>query len=209
MNLLPISLTTSHQPERTGKENRVQVFLAHVLPRTHIHHVTSWLLRSGIIIWIATAYDWKKSFTHIGHRALAVGRGELGELNPSPHPLNIYFRLSGFQSSLLFIHFRYGPTAPKSETESIRHVTLHFWVQGGAVSLRHRNGAKIIVLMCEQKSYPVWFSCGRKSNPVLCEHSLRSSNRLISPFDGLRRSFCFVLHCVFLFFYSLKKFFHR
>ena len=55
----------------------------------------------------------------------------------------------------------------------------------------------LIVLMCEQKSYPVWFSCGRKSNPVLCEHSLRSSNWLIIPFDGLRKSFCFVLFCVF------------
>ena len=31
MNLPPISLTTSHQRERTGKENRVQVFLARVL----------------------------------------------------------------------------------------------------------------------------------------------------------------------------------
>ena len=39
----------------------------------------------------------------------------------------------------------------------------------------------------------------RKSNPVLCEHSLRSSNWLIIPFDGLKRSFCFVLFCVFFF----------
>ena len=83
-------------------------------------------------------------------------------------------------------------------------MTLHFWVRGGAVSLRHRNGAKIIVLMCEQKSYPVWFSCGRKSNPVLCEHSLRSSNWLIIPFDGLRKSFCFVLLC-FCFFTASRS----
>ena len=35
MNLPPISLTTSHQRERTGKENRVQVFLARVLLWTY------------------------------------------------------------------------------------------------------------------------------------------------------------------------------
>ena len=35
MNLPPISLTTSHQRERTGKENRVQVFLTRVLLWTY------------------------------------------------------------------------------------------------------------------------------------------------------------------------------
>ena len=35
MNLPPISLTTSHQRERTGKENRVQVFLARFLLWTY------------------------------------------------------------------------------------------------------------------------------------------------------------------------------
>ena len=31
---------------------------------------------------------------------------------------------------------------------------------------------EITVLMCEQSRYPVWFSCRRKSYPVLCEHNL-------------------------------------
>ena len=33
----------------------------------------------------------------------------------------------------------------------------------GAASLRSRNRAKITVLVCEQKPYPVWFLCRRKS----------------------------------------------
>jgi len=45
-------------------------------------------------------------------------------------------------------------------------VTLHFWDQRGAASLRYRNRTEITVLyMYEQKSYPVWFLCWCKSNP--------------------------------------------
>ena len=82
MNLPPISLTISHQRERTGKANRVQVFLARVLLWTHIHHVTSWLLRSGIIVWMVTEYNWKKSLTHIEDRAESVDREGLVNLIP-------------------------------------------------------------------------------------------------------------------------------
>ena len=39
--------------------------------------------------------------------------------------------------------------------------------------IRYRNRAQITVLMCEQKPYPVWFSCMRKTYLVECEHSLR------------------------------------
>ena len=93
--------------------------------------------------------------------------------------LNNYFRLSGFQSSvLLLIHFRYGPwylftLHLKRGTEPIRYVTLQFRDLGGAASLRHRNRAKIAVLMCEQKAFPVWFS--RRCNVTYSgkfEHSL-------------------------------------
>ena len=42
----------------------------------------------------------------------------------------------------------------------------------GAASLRYRNRAKIIVLMCEQKPYPLWFSIWRKTYTVKCENSL-------------------------------------
>ena len=45
----------------------------------------------------------------------------------------------------------------------IRYVNLRFRDRRGADSLRYRNRAKITVLMCEQKPYPVWFSCRRKS----------------------------------------------
>ena len=55
--------------------------------------------------------------------------------------LNIYSSPSGFQSSLLLIHFRYGLTTPKSDTEPIRHVTFHFRDRCGAASLRHKNRA--------------------------------------------------------------------
>ena len=45
----------------------------------------------------------------------------------------------------------------------IRFLNLRFRDRRGADSLRYRNRAKITVLMCEQKPYPVWFSCRRKS----------------------------------------------
>ena len=56
------------------------------------------------------------------------------------------------------------------------HVTLHFRDRSGAcaVFFRYRNRAEIIVLICDQKPYQVWFSCQRKSSPVKSEHSLIS-----------------------------------
>ena len=39
-------------------------------------------------------------------------------------------------------------------------------------SLRYRNHAVVTVLTCEQKPYPVWFSCKGKTYPVYCEHAL-------------------------------------
>ena len=41
-----------------------------------------------------------------------------------------------------------------------------------AASLRYRNRAKIIVLMCDQKPYPLWFSIWRKTYLVKFENSL-------------------------------------
>ena len=43
---------------------------------------------------------------------------------------------------------------------------------GTGASLRYRNRAKITVRMCEQKPYPVQFSCQRKSYTEESEHSL-------------------------------------
>ena len=36
----------------------------------------------------------------------------------------------------------------------------------GAASLRYRNRAQFTLFICEQKPYPVWFSCRRKIYPV-------------------------------------------
>lgn len=48
----------------------------------------------------------------------------------------------------------------------------HFRDRRGVASLRYRNRAEITVLVCEEKPYPVWFSCWHKSYPVQCERSL-------------------------------------
>ena len=55
----------------------------------------------------------------------------------------------------------------------------------GTGLFRYRNIAEITVLMCEEKLYPLWFSCRRKSYPVLCEHFfvLRANNSMFSA-DG-------------------------
>ena len=83
--------------------------------------------------------------------------------------LKSYFYLSGFQYSFLLIHFRDGPkrcSRCKIERKPIRYVTLHFRYRGNVVSLRHRNRSATIVLVCEQKPFPVRFSWRRESFPV-------------------------------------------
>ena len=65
------------------------------------------------------------------------------------------------------------------DTEPIRYATLHFRDLRRAASLRNR--AEITVLICEQKLYPVEFSCRRKSHAVYCEHNLK----LISPSSSI------------------------
>ena len=81
-------------------------------------------------------------------------------------------RTKSQSSPLILIHFRYGSSTyshcTKCCTEPIRYVTLHFRDLRGEDSLRYRNPAKITVPMCEQMPYSVWFSCRRKSYPVLC-----------------------------------------
>ena len=48
-----------------------------------------------------------------------------------------------------------------------------------------KNCTEITVFMCQQKPYPVWFSCLRKSYPEVYEHSLKR-NSAVS--DSPRRS---------------------
>ena len=61
--------------------------------------------------------------------------------------MNIYFRLSGFQSSLLLIHFRYGPNA----CSSVAIVMYHFADRLGTAALRYRNRVEITDRICEKK----------------------------------------------------------
>ena len=80
--------------------------------------------------------------------------------------LNIYFRLSGFQFSLLL---RQCPSTFSHSTKvwhttyPIRDAPLLRSAGRGAASFRKRNRAEITTLLCEQKHYPVRFSCWRKS----------------------------------------------
>ena len=74
-----------------------------------------------------TAQDWNKSFTHIEHRTGKVGREGLGSLYLSSL-MNIYFRLSGFQSSFLLIHFRYRPkTCPRYIKQNNNNNNLYLY----------------------------------------------------------------------------------
>ena len=74
--------------------------------------------------------------------------------------LNICFRLSGFQSSLLLL------LSKQEWQKRIRCVKFHFQDCRGVAWLRYRNRTEITVLMCEQKPYPAWFSCRRKTYPL-------------------------------------------
>ena len=91
--------------------------------------------------------------------------------------LNIYFLRSGSSPlSYLFtfatVRIPVHATAPECGIDSIRYVTLHFRDRRCTASLRYRNRAEITVLVCEQKPYPVLFSCRRKSYLGYWEQSL-------------------------------------
>ena len=67
-----------------------------------------WYEKLSAIVWTATEQNWSKSFTHIEHRRRGWPWG-FGELNPSPHSWIFTSVRQWVQSSLLLIHFRYGP----------------------------------------------------------------------------------------------------
>ena len=86
--------------------------------------------------------------------------------------LKIYCLHSGFQSSLLFTHFRHVPNTCSHCSKVCHYTTPHFRDQRRAASLsRDRNRAEITVPMCEQKPYPEEFSCRRKRYLLECFHS--------------------------------------
>ena len=105
-----------------------------------------------------------KSFTHFEHYSGAVSR-EFVALSPI---LNIYCR----PSELLFIYFFIFTTVLSillreySCQKRNPYVTVHPHDESGAASLRYRYRAAIIVLRCEQKAFPVWFSWWCKRSPL-------------------------------------------
>ena len=130
-----------------------------------------------------------------------------------PHKQGEKFRLWSHQTdSFLCRHEKFSGIV----WTPIRYVTLHFKRSARCSFARYRNRAEISVLICEQKPYPLWFLCWRKSYPVLCKHSLRLSdgrqntpqhleNRPVIP-DGWRHEAChayriffYQIHCVRLF----------
>ena len=128
--------------------------------------------------WTATAGDWSKWSSH----TLKIVPERLAEMvwfiKFRFLLLNIYFRFTGFQAHSLFpfATVRTGVyIALKCGTEPIRYVTSHFRDRRGPASICHRNRAEIISFMCEQKPYPVWFSCRHKSS--LRKHKLRGTQR--------------------------------
>ena len=63
--------------------------------------------------------------------------------------MSIYLRLSGFQTSFLLIHFRYGPNT----CSSVAIVTHHYADRLGTAALRYGNRVEITDHMCEQTEW--------------------------------------------------------
>ena len=97
-----------------------------------------------------------------------------------PSPGSFLFTSATVPNHLFTLHYTtLHYTTLWCDTEPIRYATLHFRDLRRAASLRNR--AEITVLICEQKLYPVEFSCRRKSHAVYCEHNLK----LISPSSSI------------------------
>ena len=81
--------------------------------------------------------------------------------------LNIYFRFSGFQSSLLLIHFRCGSNASshchKKWQKFIRYVTFFFQNWRRAASFRYRNRAEICSLCVNNSTSRYSFHVGARA----------------------------------------------
>ena len=113
------------------------------------------LARFSRLVWKETARG-GRSRSHTSNIVPAQWPRGLGALNPVL-TLNIYFRLSRFQSSLLLLIGVH--TAPKYGTLNLSDM---FQDQRGEVSLNHRKRAEII--LCVKRS-PFWcdFRCGAKA----------------------------------------------
>ena len=111
--------------------------------------------------------------TNIEHRTL-LRRQSLVKSSP----LDIYFRLSGFQSSLcLFIHFLDGPNECTHCTKVwyknlIRYVTLHFRDQRAQLRSVTEIAPKLRLLCVNRSPIQYDFLWRRKSYSVQCEQNL-------------------------------------
>ena len=95
-----------------------------------------------------------------------------GCCSPGPSPRSATGR------NFLRLCSHYGEQLFVSSVNTYRICDFPFRDRCVAAYLRFRNRAEITVLMCEQKPYPVWFPCRRKSYPVECEHSLRMRSKI-------------------------------
>ena len=152
--------------------------------------VKKWNLRRILLIFIHSLIKSKSNelpqslgglCSHIEHRTRALAE-RVWWTKPQSLLLNIYFHISGFQSSLLLIHFRYGPNTCSNFTTGCHRTYSRcdapFSRSARRSSIRCRKRAKIIFRMCGQKPCLVWFSCRRMSHPVWCQHSVSSHSRL-------------------------------
>ena len=119
------------------------------------------LAKFSRLVWTETARG-GRSRSHTSNIVPAQWPRGLGALNPVL-TLNIYFRLSRFQSSLLLIYFREGPNRCSHcskvwHTEPVRYVSRSARRSITPSQKSHRNH-----LVCEEKPFLVWFSLRRKS----------------------------------------------
>ena len=118
-----------------------------------------------------------KSFTHIEHRAGAVGRALSQSVSQSLSPHSgIFTSISvgsrPYSNYSLPLRSELFPLR-QSVAQNLFEV-WRFTFEAGEAQLRSVTeiAPKITVLMCEQKLYPVWFSCMRKSYSVQRKHNL-------------------------------------
>ena len=79
-------------------------------------------------VWTTMAQNWNTMFTLIEDLCLSSWSRGLDALNSSLYfcDLHIYYRVSGFESPLLFTYFRYGPNIVLHCDEKWRK-TIHLW----------------------------------------------------------------------------------
>ena len=88
------------------------------------------------------------------------GAHELGLKAPTQSPTRN--RISGCVQTITDSFSYQSEKVSGTVRKLIRYVTFHLRDRRDAASRHYRNRSEITFLMCEQKPYPVWFSCRRK-----------------------------------------------